>query len=259
MELLRNFERFRPFTEQEAWNLFRLAAISEAVGWSLLIIGIGLSGYVFPGNENPVVIAGRIHGVLFITYAVAAVVLYPSLRWSRSKALIAAMASTPPYGSLVFEQWAAYKRRSRALKDYRELFVYGLITDKQTLLAIQTADSANLTMPGGKVGAGETAEAALIRILHEQLGGTARLGRLVYLQQTKQGKTEQLALYFSVSNSYKLPAVLQHITKIADVDVATYVNPATCSELQPDFLQSHDTLKLLKKPSAATVFVDSML
>jgi integral membrane protein len=109
-ELIKKYEQFTPFTDSEAWGLFRIAAFSEAIGWSLLIIGILLGQYVFPGSSVPVKIAGRVHGTLFLIYIAAAILLYPSQGWSRKRTLFAAVASVPPFGSLLFEQWAAHKR-----------------------------------------------------------------------------------------------------------------------------------------------------
>src|SRR5215467_8859093 len=101
--LLRAFERNQVFREDEGWLLFRAAAIGEACGWSLLIIGIVCQRFILHGNPIPVQIAGQIHGMLFLAYAAAAIGLYPTLRWSRRRAVVALIASVPPYGSLLFE------------------------------------------------------------------------------------------------------------------------------------------------------------
>jgi integral membrane protein len=122
LTLLRRFENNNVFTENEAWGLFRLAAIGEACGWSLLISGITLQHLLH--NNDPVVIAGQIHGMLFFGYAIASLGLYPNLRWSRKRAFVALMASVPPYGSLLFEQWAAYKRGRMQLGMYRDYLVF---------------------------------------------------------------------------------------------------------------------------------------
>lgn len=123
-ELFRQFEQARPFTEAEAWLLFRIAAIAEAVGWTLLIAGILIERYITPGNNAAVLIAGNIHGTIFFGYFVASLGLYPSLGWSRWRAIAASVISIPPYGTLVFEQWAAHKRRSHGFKTYRQYLVY---------------------------------------------------------------------------------------------------------------------------------------
>jgi len=124
MSLLQSYEKNRPFTDEEAWTLFRLAAWGEALGWTLLIAGIALKQYALHGNNLPVLIAGQIHGTLFILYMVAAGLLYPSLGWRRFVALIAIAASVPPYGSLVFEQIMAIMRKRSSLDRQRSLWIY---------------------------------------------------------------------------------------------------------------------------------------
>lgn len=108
--------------------LFKLAAIAEAVGWTLLITGILLSDYVFAGNQAPIRVAGRVHGMLFLCYAAASVVLYPAIRWSRRRAFIALLASVPPYGSLIFELWASRLRRNEQLHVFRSCTMLNILT-----------------------------------------------------------------------------------------------------------------------------------
>lgn len=111
------YKDFTPFTDKEAWALFRIAAIAEAVGWMLLISGIIIRNYVWIDNGFTVPIAGRIHGMLFVVYIIAVLVLAPTLRWSFLRIIIAGAASTPPFGSLLFEQWEAYRRRRHAVRN----------------------------------------------------------------------------------------------------------------------------------------------
>jgi len=127
--LLAKFEAARPFTENEAWLLFRIAAIAEAIGWTILIAGILIERYVTPGNSAAVLIAGQTHGMIFLGYLVAALGLYPSLGWSRFRALCALAISVPPYGTLLFEQYIAYRRKKQKLKEYRNLFAYRLLVN----------------------------------------------------------------------------------------------------------------------------------
>jgi len=122
--ILRSYERFRPFSEEEAWGLFRLAAFGEAIGWTLLIIGILVGKYVLPGNPAPVAIAGRIHGTLFLIYIAAVIATSPSQGWSFLRTMAAGIASVPPYGSLTFEQWAARGRRRTHLSQAVSLTLY---------------------------------------------------------------------------------------------------------------------------------------
>ncbi len=102
--------------------LFRLAAVAEAVGWTLLITGILVERYT--GNSTAVYIAGRVHGMLFFGYLAACLVLYPSLSWSRWRGLVALAFSVPPYGSLVFERYVAWRRVRNGFKTYRHYLAY---------------------------------------------------------------------------------------------------------------------------------------
>lgn len=129
-KILAAYRSFHPFTEQEAWTLFKLAAITEACGWTLLIAGILVSRYLTPGSDAAVVLAGRTHGTLFGLYIVAALVLSPSLRWSWPRTIIAGAASVPPYGSLLFELWASEARRHARYRHQHRLVTYRLLTSQ---------------------------------------------------------------------------------------------------------------------------------
>lgn len=108
---LEKIEATRPFKENEAWVLFRAAALGEAVGWTLLITGIAIQRYHLAGSHYAVPIAGQIHGTLFICYFGVILATYSSLRWHRFKFLVAAAAGVVPYGTLAFELWASHDRR----------------------------------------------------------------------------------------------------------------------------------------------------
>lgn len=120
----RRFEASRPFSQDEAWLLFRLAAIGEACGWTLLISGILCKRYITRGNNLPVLLAGQTHGMLFLVYLTAAIGLYPSLGWGRWQSLLATAASVPPYGSLLFEHWAARARQRQELRSFGHFLFY---------------------------------------------------------------------------------------------------------------------------------------
>jgi integral membrane protein len=107
--LINKYEEFTPFTKNEAWGIFRVAAFAEAAGWTLLILGILIKQFIIPNSDVPVILAGRVHGTLFLLYIVAVVAFSPSQGWSIKRTIVSGAASIPPYGSLMFEQWAAYK------------------------------------------------------------------------------------------------------------------------------------------------------
>jgi len=126
-QILYRFEHNQAFTNNEAWFLFRAAAFAEAIGWTLLICGIVIEHIT--GNHDPVAVAGRIHGMLFFAY-LAAAGLYPNLGWGRWRGLIALAASVPPYGSLVFEQWSHYQRRTHHAQIYSRCMALTILTNR---------------------------------------------------------------------------------------------------------------------------------
>lgn len=107
-----------------------MAALAEAAGWTILIIGILFEKYIVPGNVVSVPLAGSVHGTLFLIYIAAVVVLSPSQDWSLRQTSIAGIASVPPYGSLVFEQWVAHDRRKLNLKQSVFLLSYRQLVDE---------------------------------------------------------------------------------------------------------------------------------
>lgn len=255
--ILKKLESLRPFTEKEAWTLFRLAAISEAIGWTLLISGILIVRYVTPGNNDAVIIAGQIHGMIFLTYIVAVGVLYSSLDWSRKRTIIAGLASVPPYGSLIFEQWAAYKRRGTALKNYREVIVHAIIIKEDTILVIQPKETGFWHLPGGTVQAKETAEEALRRIVQEQTGVMPVIGRIVYIFQHRDRSTEQLEMFFNISNSAAYEeSELKAMSLISKViDDIQFIQPKGNKTLQPAFLQREPIVAHAKDHTRETLFI----
>jgi integral membrane protein len=126
-KLYQSYKSFRPFTNQEAWFLFRVAAIGEAVGWSLLIAGITTERFLWH-SHIPVTLAGRFHGTLFLIYIVAAVLLSPSLGWSFPRTVLAGLCSVPPYGSLIFEKIIGHSRSTTAFQGLHSMVSYKLLT-----------------------------------------------------------------------------------------------------------------------------------
>lgn len=116
MRWLHAYRQWRPFSDSEAWMLFRAAAFAEAFGWTCLIIGILYSEHL--GQHWPVAVAGQIHGTLFLIYLAAAALLGPSLRWPLWRSALAVMCSVPPYGSLVYEMVSAFLRKHQDAQQF---------------------------------------------------------------------------------------------------------------------------------------------
>ena len=130
--LLARFEATRPFTENEAWMLFRLVALAEAVGWTLLIAGIVIQRYHLPGSHYAVPIAGQVHGTIFLAYFAIVLATYSSSRWSRQKFVVAVLAGVPPYGTLLFEQWASRQRQANLSRIYFRSIVLASVPGTDT-------------------------------------------------------------------------------------------------------------------------------
>jgi integral membrane protein len=121
---LRKYRQFTPFTEEEAWLLFKLAAFAEAAGWTILIIGIFLTKNVLHDNRTAVILAGRTHGILFGIYLIAVLTLAPSLRWNWRQVLLAGLMSAPPYGTLLLEIWISHIKKHRNIVQLHYLSKY---------------------------------------------------------------------------------------------------------------------------------------
>lgn len=115
-KLLDTYQTSRPFSDSEAWALFRMAAFAEAVGWTLLIIGILCKKLPVSWNQYPVYMAGSVHGTLFLLYIIAVLALASSLQWSVPRTFIAGLCSVPPYGSLLYEMWSSRQRGHQKLQ-----------------------------------------------------------------------------------------------------------------------------------------------
>ena len=86
-------------------RLFRLVARAEAVTWALLLAGMFLK-HVTRTTELGVPVFGMLHGVVFIAYCVAAVVVGVDQRWSPGRLLAGLVAAVPPFATLAFERYA---------------------------------------------------------------------------------------------------------------------------------------------------------
>ena len=102
------------FTDKEAWQLFKLSAYLETLGWTCLIVGIAAVVSVWPNAKVYIAIGGSIHGILYLFYIFIVIFAHRSLKWNIKRFLFAGFISVIPYGALVFEVWVA-KRRKRGL------------------------------------------------------------------------------------------------------------------------------------------------
>jgi integral membrane protein len=96
--------------------LFRRVAIAEAVTWALLLAGMFLK-YVTATTELGVRVFGMAHGVVFVAYCLATLVVAVDQRWSRGRLLLGLVSSVPPFATVAFDRYA--ERRGALASSWR--------------------------------------------------------------------------------------------------------------------------------------------
>lgn len=102
-------------------KLFRIAAIAEACSWAGLLVGMFLKRVVEVSDVG-VQIMGPIHGIAFVGYVLAALIVSSEAGWSKKQLVLGLFASIPPLMTIWFERWAtkrdllpaAWKRPARS-------------------------------------------------------------------------------------------------------------------------------------------------
>lgn len=85
---------------------FRLIALAEAVSWVGLLVGMYFKYLGTPRTEVGVKVFGMTHGLVFIAFVVAGLLVGIALRWSAGTWLLALLASIVPLCSVMFLIWA---------------------------------------------------------------------------------------------------------------------------------------------------------
>lgn len=84
---------------------FRFVAFAEAVTWAGLLIGMYFKYLGTPRTEIGVKIFGMAHGLVFVAFVVAALVVGFAFKWTVLVWLLALLASIVPLGSVIFLIW----------------------------------------------------------------------------------------------------------------------------------------------------------
>lgn len=84
--------------------LFRTVAIAEAITWGMLITGM-IMKYVLQVGEIGVQIGGFLHGLVFIAFAMTAVLMAVNQHWSAKLTVIAVITSIVPFGTIPLDSW----------------------------------------------------------------------------------------------------------------------------------------------------------
>lgn len=82
---------------------FRAVAVAETVTWTLLIAAMIIK-YGLDGGDLPVRVAGSVHGFVFLSYAVTAVVVALNQRWSVPVTAVGVLSAIVPYMTVPFER-----------------------------------------------------------------------------------------------------------------------------------------------------------
>lgn len=83
---------------------YRTVAIAEAITWTFLITGM-IMKYAFDMGTLPVLIGGSIHGFVFITYALTAVLVGVNQRWVIGQIAFAVFTAIIPFATIPFDIW----------------------------------------------------------------------------------------------------------------------------------------------------------
>jgi len=221
MQFFKKVDSFKLFAEPHAWNLFKYSAYSEGFGWTLLIYGILAERYKWWASGVALPLGGSIHGTLYIAYVLIILAGYSSLGWTRGRAFFGIMISVVPYGTIGFELWAALKRREVQMQSYRRVTVRAVITRGDKILALQPSSSSKWILPGGDVLLGETAPAALRRVLLE----TTHILPEIDDRPTAYESGNSIELLFRVINPrvYEDPSVLTVLRGTVLIDEAQFI------------------------------------
>lgn len=103
-----------PLQREARW--FRIVAFAEAATWLGLLVGMGVK-YVGSGSEAGVRFFGPIHGVVVLLYVAVTLLVARRRRWGGRTVVVGLLASVPPFGTLVFEEWAERTGRLRPRRD----------------------------------------------------------------------------------------------------------------------------------------------
>ncbi len=86
-------------------RLYRGVAVAEAITWALLLTGMFLK-YVTQTTELGVQVFGMVHGVVFIAYCLATVLLWVDQKWPLGRLVLGLLAAVPPFATVPFERHA---------------------------------------------------------------------------------------------------------------------------------------------------------
>lgn len=95
----------RSFNAHRVAGWFRVIAFAEAVTWVGLLTGMYFKYVGTPRTEIGVKIFGMAHGIVFIAFVIAAVLVGRAFAWTAQVWILALLASIVPLASVIFLIW----------------------------------------------------------------------------------------------------------------------------------------------------------
>ena len=83
-----------------------MVALTEAVSWVGLLIGMYFKYLGSPRTEIGVKVFGMVHGLVFVAFLITAVLAGLAYSWGARTWLLALLGSIVPLGSVIFLIWA---------------------------------------------------------------------------------------------------------------------------------------------------------
>jgi integral membrane protein len=83
----------------------RLVALTEAVTWVGLLVGMYFKYLGSPRTEIGVKVFGMAHGLVFIAFVITALMAGMAFKWTISTWILALLASIVPLASVIFLMW----------------------------------------------------------------------------------------------------------------------------------------------------------
>jgi integral membrane protein len=96
--------RLAAMTPRTRIQLFRAVAVTEALSWAGLLVGMYFK-YLTDAGELGVKVFGPVHGGVFVAYVVLTLVVARTQRWSLWVTLVGLASAVPPFTTLAFERW----------------------------------------------------------------------------------------------------------------------------------------------------------
>jgi integral membrane protein len=86
-------------------RLFRAVAVAEAFTWAGLLTGMFLKR-VTHTTDLGVQVFGMLHGIAFVAFGVATLVVAVDQQWSRGRTLLGLASAVPPFATIWFDRYA---------------------------------------------------------------------------------------------------------------------------------------------------------